>query len=308
MKLLIVGAGAVGGYFGALIAHGGSDVTFLVRPARAEVLRRDGLRIVGARELTISPQLETTGAIGRTYDAVLLAVKAYALDDAIADLAPAVGPQTMIVPLLNGMRHLDALAGRFGDERVLGGVSAVASTLDPDGAVRWLTRGQAYLRYGERGGGMSERIRALDAAIRVGDFDATASERIMADMWQKWVMLAAMGATNCLLRGTIGDVERAGGAATTLRILNETIAVATASGFPPAPEAVANLRAMFTALGSGATTSMYRDLLAGNRVEGEHIVGDLVDRARAHGVDVPLLEAARVSLRIYSESVEASRR
>jgi 2-dehydropantoate 2-reductase len=121
-------------------------------------------------------------------------------------------------------------------------------------------------------------------------------------MWQKWVMLAAMGATNCLLRGTIGDVEAAGGAPTALRILNETVAVATASGYPPAPESVANLQAMFTALGSGATTSMYRDLVAGNRVEGEHIVGDLVDRAHAHGVDVPLLEAARASLRIYSAS------
>jgi 2-dehydropantoate 2-reductase len=299
MRLLVVGAGAVGGYFGALAASAGRDVTFLVRAARAETLRANGLRIVGARTLTIAPQLEVVGDVQATYDAILLAVKAYSLDDAVRDLAPAVGPETMIVPLLNGMRHLDVLVARFGEGAVLGGVSALAASLDPDGAIRWLSRGQALLRYGERGGGISPRVEALDRELRAGDYDAAASATIVHDMWSKWVMLAGMGVTNCLLRGTVGQIEAAGGAPIALRILDEIAAVATAAGYPPGAERLAGLRALLTEPGSGATTSMYRDLVAGNRVEGEHIVGDLVDRAHALGVPVPLFEAARVNLRVY---------
>jgi 2-dehydropantoate 2-reductase len=299
MRLLIVGAGAVGGYFGALLARAGRDVTFLVRPTRADVLRRDGLRVVGGQTFTVPVHLEVTGAITATYDAILLAVKAYSLDDAMRDIAPAVGSNTMILPLLNGMRHLDRLAERFGDAAVLGGVSAVVASLDEDGAIAIAPNSQAIIRYGERAGGISRRVGMLDEALRGARFDAVASEAIVTDMWRKWIVLASLGALNALMRGNVGEIEAAGGAGVATSILDEAVAVARASGFPSEPDAVAGYRAFLTEPGGTMTSSMYRDLLAGNAVEGEHIVGDLVDRGRALGVATPLLEAARVNLRVY---------
>jgi 2-dehydropantoate 2-reductase len=119
MRILIVGAGAVGGYFGARLAQSGRDVTFLVRPRRAERLKADGLKIISPKgNVTIVPRLAITGAVSSSYDIILLAVKAYALDQATIDFAPAVGSNTMIVPFLNGMRHLDLLTAQFGSERV----------------------------------------------------------------------------------------------------------------------------------------------------------------------------------------------
>jgi 2-dehydropantoate 2-reductase len=306
VRILVVGAGAVGGYFGAQLARAGRDVTFLVRPARAEQLRRDGLRVVTPNtSFTLTPHLALTGAIDGTYDVVLLATKAYTLDDAIADIAPAVGPQTTIVPLLNGMRHLDALIARFGAEPVLGGLCGVVSVLESDGTIRLLAEAPMVIVYGERAGGTSARVAALDAQLRSAGFDANASPRIMHEMWRKWITLASLGAINVLTRGTIGEVEAAGGAPVAWRVIDEAVAVAAAEGFAPAPEAVDGARAYLTAPGAATTSSLYRDLLAGNRVEGEHIIGDLVERARAHGLATPLLEAVRVSLRVYENGLAA---
>jgi len=305
MRLLVVGAGAIGGYFGALLAQAGRDVTFLVRARRAEQLRSDGLRVASLRgDIRLEPQIDVTGAVGATYDAILLAVKAYALEDAMRDLAPAVSATTMIVPFLNGMRHLDRLVERFGEAAVLGGVSMAVTQLDPDGVIRQLGEGAA-LMYGERAGGMSPRVEALDAELRGAGFDASASPRIIAEMWRKWVMLATVGALTCLMRGTIGDVEAAGGTPTVERIFAECCAVAAASGSPLPADAAAGLLGFLTARRSNGTSSMYRDLIAGNPIEGEHIIGDLVARGAALGVPTPLLEATRTSLRVYSAGLGA---
>jgi 2-dehydropantoate 2-reductase len=302
MRILVVGAGAIGGYFGARLAQAGRDVTFLVRPGRAEQLRALGLRVAGAgTAFSIAPQIAVTGTIAGPYDAILLAVKAYSLDDAIGDIAPAVGPATMIVPLLNGMRHLDTLDQRFGAGAVLGGLSAMMSTLDPDGTIRLLSGFRGTLRYGERSGELSARVRELDAQLRDAGFDAGASTDILGDMWRKWINLASMGAITCMLRGTVGDVEAAGGAPTARRIVDEMVTVATASGYPQPADALSGYYGFMTTRGSSAASSMYRDLIGGNRVEGEHIVGDAVDRAQRLGLQTPLLEAARVHLRVYED-------
>ncbi len=255
-------------------------------------------------DIRLQPKIEVTGAIGATYDAVLLAVKAYALEDAMNDLAPAVGATTMIVPFLNGMRHLDLLVDRFGEGPVLGGVSMAVTQLEPDGVIRQLGEG-ASLIYGERAGGLSARVEALDAVLRDAGFDASASPKIIADMWRKWIMLATVGALTCLMRGTIGDVEAAGGTPTVERIFAECCAVADASGSALPPDAAAGLIAFLTARRSSGASSMYRDLTAGNPIEGEHIIGDMVARGAALGVPTPLLEATRTNLRVYSASLGA---
>jgi 2-dehydropantoate 2-reductase len=234
MRILVAGAGATGGYFGARLAQAGRDVTFLVRPKRADQLRRDGLRIVSPHgDLTLVPRLLVTGETAGPFDVVILAVKAYALDQALNDLDPTIGPNTMVVPLLNGMRHIDLLIERYGEAPVLGGVCIVATTLDPQGRIVQLADTQELV-YGERNGVISARGQALDAAMRDGGFNARISETIIQEMWEKWVMLATAGGITCLLRGSVGEIEAVpGGAALALGFLAETTSVAAASGYAP---------------------------------------------------------------------------
>ncbi len=300
MRMLVVGAGSTGGYFGGRLAHAGRDVTFLVRPARAEQLRRDGLHIVSPHgDLTVTPHLVTADAIGGPYDVVLLTVKAFALDAAIADVAGAIGPATMIVPVLNGMRHIETLVARFGDAAVLGGIAFISTTMDDAGRIVHLGKPHD-LTYGERAGGTSERVAALDATMQGAGFTARVSERIIPEMWEKWITLASLGGINCLMHGSIGDVVAAsGGAAFATAFVDECVTAASAGGAQPAPAFVEKIRTMMTTPGSPFTSSMYRDLQAGSDVEADQIIGDLFARGTAGGATLPLLGAAYTSLKVY---------
>ena len=307
MRILVAGAGATGGYFGGRMAEAGRDVTFLVRPGRAAQLRRDGLRIVSPHgDVTIAPQLLVTGEATPPFDAVILAVKAYALDQALADLAPALGASTVILPLLNGMRHIDLLIERFGDRPVLGGVCLVATTLDPEGRILQLAEMQE-LGYGERDGTSSERLQSLDDTMQDAGFKARRSDIIMQEMWEKWVMLSTAGGITCLLRGNVGEIEAVpGGADLALRFLAESTSVATGSGFPPRDAFTKRAQSMMTAKSSGFASSMYRDMQGNGPVEVEHILADMLHRARLLDLTTPLLEAAVAQLRIYQNRLAAS--
>jgi 2-dehydropantoate 2-reductase len=308
MRILVVGAGATGGYFGARLAEAGRDVTFLVRAGRADQLRRSGLQIKSPHgNLALKPKLVTAAALDRPFDAVLLAVKAFALEEALADLAPAVGSETMIVPFLNGMRHIEALVDRFGERPVLGGVCVVATMLDPEGRIVQLGDMQE-LAYGERDGTMSERVRALDAQLQNAGFKAQASDAILLRMWEKWVLLATVGGVTCLMRGAVGEVEAApGGPEFALAFLAECIAVATAAGFPPREPFVKTAKGMITARGSAFASSMFRDMGAGAPIEADQIIADLLARARRHGVGTPLLAIANAHLAVYQNRIRPVR-
>ncbi len=300
MKILIVGAGSTGGYFGARLQQAGRDVTFLVRPARAAQLRRTGLQVLGPHgDFAVQPALVTAAALTTPFDIVLVTVKAFALPSAMVDFAPAVGPDTMIVPVLNGMKHVDDLRARFGAARVVGGVCRVSTQLDAEGRVVQLTPMHELL-YGELDGHASERIARLHAFLGGAGFDATLSPRIAQELWNKWIMLATLGGVTCLARGSVGDIEAtAGGAEFVRAFFMEAAAVAAAAGFAPRDEVVQALLALLTTPGSPLTSSMYRDLQAGNAVEVDQILGDLRARARALGVPTPLVGAACVQLGIY---------
>jgi 2-dehydropantoate 2-reductase len=300
VRILIVGAGAVGGYFGGLLTAAGRDVTFLVRPRRAAALARDGLRIIrsGEAEVTVAPAVVTTDDLGPGWDLVLLSVKAYGLDAALDDLAGAIDERTAILPALNGLRHIDMLRSRFGDSRVLGVVAFISAHLDDAGRI---VEGGVppALTYGELDGGDTPRIRAVDDALRDAGFHSRLSFGIVQDLWEKWVFLAAGGVLNTLVRGTVGEaIDAPGGEATARAILAETAAVAAASGFPARDPALERAAGILGTAGSGFTTSMYKDLLTGRQLEDEQIVGDLVERAGTLGVPVPLLTAARAALAV----------
>lgn len=312
MRILVVGAGAVGGYFGGRLAAADRDVTFLVRPARAAALAASGLvvhTLEGGDVVVPHPPTVTAGELAglasagqapaEPFDAVLLSVKAYALEQALNDLAPAIGENTFIVPALNGLRHVDALRARFGDEHVVGGVCVVATQLDPDGAIRQVGVGNS-LAYGEFDGSVSERMLALDSSLTGAGFGTRVSETIDLDMWEKWVMLASGGALTTLFRSTVGSIVAApGGLEVATGLAEECFAVATRAGFPPRERQRRFVLGTLTAEGSTFGTSMFRDLMAGNEVESEQIVGDLVARAGVLGVPVPLLSLANTNLSVY---------
>lgn len=302
MRILIVGAGAVGGYFGARLAAAGRDVTFLVRSERAARLRADGLVVRSpAGDVDLQPVVVERDALDGPYDVILLTVKAYGLESALDDLAPAVGPRTMIIPTLNGMAHLDRLRERFGPDRVLGGSCVIAAQLDADQAVRHLGMDPS-LRFGEWDGSSTARVAQVQEAFSVPGFSVSTSTRIVADLWEKWVFLGSAAASTCLLRGSVGQIVAAGGAATVAAIIDEATAVASHAGHRPRPESEERTRALLTAAGSTFTASMYRDLQEGRPIERAQIIGDLVDRAHAAGLDVPLLAAANTALTIYEKT------
>lgn len=299
MRALIVGAGSVGGYFGGRLGAAGRDVTFLARPRRATELAA-GLTIVSkGQETSVPVKVIRTGAAAGEFDLILLAVKAYQLDAAIEDLAAHVSRSSMILPVLNGMKHVDILRARFGSAHVIGGVAKIASTLDERGRI--VDQADFHdLAYGEWNGASTARILALDEFMRGAGFEARLSADIERDMWEKWAMLASLAAITCLLDGDIGQVARApGGIDLVESLIGEVVATIEAAWRSLSDPFKTQVRSLLTNRGSSLTASMYRDMKGGHRVEADQIIGDLVTRAAAKGVATPLLSAALIRLRVY---------
>jgi len=299
MRILVVGAGAIGGYFGARLLQAGRDVTFLVRPRRAALLAERGLRIMsphGDVRVEAPPTVLST-QITEPYDVVLLSCKAYDLDGAMDSFAPAMGPGTVVIPMLNGMQHLDKLDARFGAERVMGGRCMISSTLDEQGTILHLSAFH-ILSFGERPAGNTERARAVAALLENAGFDVQRSEAIMQDMWEKWLFLATLASSTCLMRATIGDILAAPrGRETIAALLDECAAIAAANGYPARAPALEQARATLFAEGSPLMASMLRDLERGAAIESDQIVGDLL--ARRGKTPAPTLEVALTSLKAY---------
>ncbi len=201
MKILVVGAGAIGGYFGGRLLQAGRDVTFLVRPGRAARLAECGLRVesrAGSLHLPSPPTL-TQGDAAAPFDLILLSCKSYDLAGAMDSIAPMVGAQTAILPLLNGMRHLETLADRFGPKRLLGGLCVISATLGENGDILHLNE-LHNLTYGELDGARSPRVQAIESAFSQAGFEAKLSEDIRQEMWEKWVFIASAAGITCLMR------------------------------------------------------------------------------------------------------------
>jgi 2-dehydropantoate 2-reductase len=306
MKILVVGAGAVGGYFGGRLLQAGRDVTFLVRPRRAAELAKSGLVIKSPAGDVTLPAPKTVGvqSLNQAFDLILLSCKAYDLEDAIATFAPAVGPRTVILPLLNGMRHLDALDARFGAAKVLGGLCVISATLDQQHAVIHSVPLHS-MTLGERQGGISDRVRALSSTMQGAIFDVQASDAILLDMWEKWVFLASLAGSTTLMRATVGDIcATPDGRNFVLDLIEECHQIAELEGYGPRPAVLERIRAQLTATDSPLTASMYRDMERNAPIEADHIIGDLLQRGQRHdgaGGDFPLLRLAYSNLKAYEK-------
>ena len=300
MRILIVGAGALGGYFGARLLQAGRDVTFLVRPRRAAQLARTGL-VVRSKHGDAhipSPPMVLSEDIAAPFDLILVGCKAYDLERTMESFARAVGPDTVLLPYLNGMKHFDSLTARFGAQHVLGGLAMISATLDADGTVHHLNETHV-LTCGELDGSDSPRVTSIAAAFAGANFNARTTNTIVQELWEKWVFIATLGGITSLMRGLVGDIERAGAAKLALALLDECSAIAASQGHAPRPATLERGRRLFAEPGSTLTASMMKDIERGAPTEGEHIVGDLLDRGSGSSVETPLLRVVHAHLRTY---------
>ena len=297
----MVGAGGLGGYYGARLAAAGRDVTFLVRARSAELLQH-GLRVTSPDgDATIAaPRTVLAEQLHEVFDLVILTCKAGDLEDAMISMAPAVGPQTSILPLLNGMAHMAALDARFGRERVLGGACFISSTRAADGTVRHLGQMDKVV-FGDRDEPAGERIRQVAALLLDAGFEAEMLAEIEHAMWEKWSFIATTAGITCLMRAAIGDIIAAGAEEMSFQLFAENTAILAAYGYPAGDGLKARAQTMLSQKGSTFTASMLRDMEAGAPVEARHIVGDLLEHGRAKGVPTPLLEVVWAHLRCYEE-------
>ena len=298
MRILVVGAGAIGGYFGGCLLDAGADVTFLVRPRRAEQLARTGLSIQSKHgNLELRAPTVLAEQLRDPFDLILLSCKAYDLDEAMTSFAPAVGANTSILPMLNGMRHLDALEQRFGARSVLGGWCAISTTLDDDGRILHLSDFHTF-RFGERDGSMSPRVEAIAAATGPARFDGHATSVILQEMWEKFVTIGTVAGITCLMRAPIGDIVAAGAGDLAVALLEECGTIARKEGYAPGDPMMQRTRAMVTTPGSMFAASMLRDIERGARTECEHILGDLLRRGRDNATH-PVLRVAYAHVATY---------
>jgi 2-dehydropantoate 2-reductase len=300
MKLLVLGAGGIGGYFGGRLAEAGADVTFLVRPKRREQIAREGLRIESPLgNATIAAKTVLAGELRPDYDLVLFTCKAYDLDSAMDAIAPAVGPDCAVLPVLNGVAHYERLDTRFGREQVMGGTCHINVTLRKDGVVAHGDPLQRIL-FGERDRSKSPRSLALAALLAKSRIDWVHSEDIEQDLYEKLVFLCALASVTCLLRANVREIVAApGGKAIMEQAMDANVAIVTAEGHPPRPGAIEPMRKRFTDPEGTWSASMLRDLEGGGPIEADHIVGWMLDRARRHGIDDTVLAFAYAHLKAY---------
>ncbi|WP_321395187.1 ketopantoate reductase family protein [Emcibacter sp.] len=300
MRILVLGAGAIGGYFGGLMLHSGADATFLVRRRRRNLLRKNGLVIHAPdQDYTIDVTDHLVEEVDRPFDLVILSCKAYDLEEAIQAISPAVGPDSHILPLLNGLRHYDILDETFGPDKILGGLAKNICTLQKDGSVRSWSR-PGNITFGPRSDNQLAFCRQLEELLLRAPISVTHSSHIKSALWDKFCMITVLGAINCLLRGSIGDIMATrDGREIALAIISECARTAEAAGYPLSDASLEYMQNSMTRQGSEYTSSMFRDLELGKQVEGDQLVGDMLARATAAGLNTPYLKAAYCNLQTY---------
>jgi 2-dehydropantoate 2-reductase len=305
MRILILGAGGTGGYFGGRLVQSGADVTFLVRPERGRRLKENGLVIkspAGDAELQVNTI--TAGETARKFDIALVTCKAYDIDSALDAVGPHVEEGAIALPIMNGMAHNDRLRERLGHGRVVGGICQCSTTVNAFGEIEHLNN-VARLVFGA----FDDQPNHLEVDPVLDDFLAVTSnakftsrraDPIDQQLWDKWVMLATLAGMNTLMRASVGEImQTKSGPDLMAEFLEEAIAVATEAEYPPSEDYLKSIKALLFDRSSGFTASMLRDMEAGGPIEGDHIIGDMYRRARDAGLDAHLLRVAYCHVQAY---------
>jgi len=298
MKILIVGAGGIGGFFGAKLHQSGADVTFLLREQRHQLIQKQGLTVeTPGGSFTIQPRIILADQLLPIYDLIVLACKAYDLSNALSSILKA-SSKGAILPFLNGFTHLDTLDRQFGKERVMGGVAHIAATISESGAIKQLTELNS-LTIGPRTSGQEALCQAFLALCKKADFDSFYKENIEQALWDKWVFLATLAGMTTICRGSIGSIAATHyGKDLSRKMFAECCAIAASQGWPIDESTQSTALEILTKEGSPFTASMLRDLLAGKRDEHEHILGDLIGFANLNSIDCPLIKIAYTHLAV----------
>jgi 2-dehydropantoate 2-reductase len=296
MKNLILGAGGVGGYFGARLIQAGADVTYLLRDKRHSKIQAEGLVIETPKDtFTVQPKAITRDQLKPEYDLIVLAPKSFDFEDALASLEGA-SAKGVFLPFLNGLDHIQQLDAKFGKDRVMGGVAQIAATISSTGAVKQLTD-LHMLTVGHRSVAHEQIARDFYALCENAGFDRLYSENIEQSLWDKWVFLASLAGMTTLCRGHVGKISAAPwGIECTTALYAESCAIATENGFPTKESAQKRSLDMLTNIKSSFAASMLRDLTQGNMTEHEHILGQLIQRGVNKGIACPLLKIAHTHL------------
>lgn len=307
MRILVLGAGGVGGYFGGRLAEKGADVTFLVRSRRKRQLESDGLVIRSVHgDVTIRPKTITAEEPANTpYDLVLFSSKAYHLEEAVRDLRPFVGERTVVLPLLNGVAHYPVLQREFGADRVIGGLCFVETTLNQEGHVIQTSKDH-FVRFGEFGQSQSqtERIRQIEQALGGTKASFLLSEHIERDIWHKYLFIAAIAGITTLMRSPVGPIrETTGGTDFIRNVFREIEAIMLAHRAPLDGDIVDRHMETTDRMSFEMKSSMLRDMEKGYAVEGEHLHGYLLQLAERHGLEAPRLQAIYHNLKVYGSGL-----
>ncbi|MFK3664120.1 ketopantoate reductase family protein [Ochrobactrum teleogrylli] len=303
MRILVVGAGAVGGYFGGLWSAAGRDVTLVVREVRRDGINQSGLTLVRkGSEMRTRPSAIIATDIRSSFDIVFLAVPGHAVAETIAEIRPAIGPDSVIIPSLNGVRHFDVLRDTFGDA-VLGSVVKCVTALDDRGRIVELAP-VAEIAIGPWSGVNDGRLDAVRSSLAIEGMEVRISTVIHEEIAEKWLMMVALGAANSLLGGSVGEINAdPDGAWVIQEMLREAHRALVEAGMPPRPAVLDTLARMLSDPASSQTSSLYRNMLVQRLVEHEPIIGDMLVRV-GNRRTFPLLSAAYARLSIY----EARRR
>lgn len=311
MRFLILGAGALGGYYGGLLQKGGADVTFLVRSRTANRLSSEGLKIKLEDDFyRSSVQITSAEQLNETFDVIILTCKAFDIDEAIDAITPAVGSQTAILPILNGVNHIDMLIERFNIKNILGGVTQFLVNQDKEGTIIPTYHGAGGQKtvFGEVQGGISNRCIKILEKMKIYMPDASISEDIMSELWMKVSGAGPSFAVAALLQKRAGKVAETNmGSAVVSRVYQESSAVCEAEGYPPPTDMRSILvENLWGKIGSDYGPSILSDIESGRRTEGKHVIGDLVKRGRKHNLSLPLLEAALCKIELYENALLAA--
>ncbi len=303
MKILMMGAGGVGGYYGARLALAGNQVSFVARGAHGAAIRRDGLTVeseLGEMRVQPATVLAEPRQIDGPPDLVVIAVKLWDLETAARAVAPIVGPQTAVLSLQNGIDKDEVLAACVGRRAVVGGLTYIAVVVSSPGVVTQTGPTQRIV-VGELDGTLSPRVQAIGAAMRDAGIDVQVTADIRCAAWEKFVFLAAHSATTAVTRQPIGKVRDNPATRQLLQdAMREGVQLARAEGVTLPGDFLAQRMAFIDSMPADSRASMAQDLLRGNRLELDWLSGAIVQRAASYGLATPIHRTLYAALALYA--------
>ncbi|ACK88437.1 MULTISPECIES: 2-dehydropantoate 2-reductase [Bacillus cereus group] len=302
MRILVLGAGGVGGFFGGRLVEKGEDVTFLVRSKRKKQLEERGLVIRSVNgDFSFQPKLITKEDRTAPFDVILFSTKAYHLNEAIQDLKPFVGESTVIIPLLNGIAHLSLLQKEFGEEKVIGGLCFIETTLNDEGEIVQ-TSAANRLVFGEMKSQHAEKIKHISKAFAGTKSSFVLSENITQDMWHKYLFITVMSGVTTLMRAPIGPIRESEGGHDFIRnLFEECVQIMRCIGAPVKDDITEEHMKTIDKISYDMKSSMQRDMEKGSSIEGTHLQGYLLDVAKQFSIEAPLLGVVYQNLKVYEE-------